>query len=133
MFDFIKKRKQIKEAKEIQSHYDVDINQLYYRLEIDKHPRSPKWDELRKEFLKENNYECASCKSKNNLTVHHKKPFHLYPELELEKSNLIVLCENKVLNCHYVIGHCFSWTAYNATVEVNAYQMKTSIENRLYK
>jgi hypothetical protein len=133
MFNFIKKIKQKRQAKAIQSSYDIDINQIIYRMSIEKNPRSPQWPEVRKEFLKENNFECACCKSKNNLSVHHKKPFHLFPELELDIKNLIVLCENKVLNCHYVIGHCFDWSAYNPTVEIDASKIQISIEDRLYK
>jgi hypothetical protein len=68
--------------------------------------RSSKWRKVRKEFLKDNS-ECAACGSTTKLEVHHIKPFHSHPELELEKSNLITLCENKKYGicCHQLVGH----------------------------
>lgn len=65
--------------------------------------RSSKWGKLQKEFL-ENNSRCALCDGTENLNVHHKKPFHLYPELELEESNLITLCMGEK-DCHLLIAH----------------------------
>ena len=55
--------------------------------------RSPRWDKVRADFLKLHDH-CEACGGKRALNVHHKKPFHIYPELELEEANLITLCEN---------------------------------------
>lgn len=68
--------------------------------------RSPYWRKVRNAFLKENP-RCAVCNSTSKLEIHHIKPFHSHPELELEKSNLITLCENKKYGicCHQLIGH----------------------------
>jgi 5-methylcytosine-specific restriction protein A len=76
--------------------------------------RSPKWITVRAKFLKENS-SCAACGGKNNLNVHHIKPFHLYPELELEPSNLITLCEcnQKGINCHLLVGHLGNFKSIN--------------------
>jgi 5-methylcytosine-specific restriction endonuclease McrA len=57
-----------------------------------------------------------------NLNVHHKKPFHLFPQLELEPTNLITLCMESGKDCHIKLGHGDNFKAYNPNVEedVNA-------------
>lgn len=67
-------------------------------------PRSPQWDEVRDRHLAANP-RCLCCGRRENLQVHHIKPYHLFPELELEPSNLIVLCSGGPINCHYLAGH----------------------------
>ena len=64
--------------------------------------RSPKWPHVEKLHLKLEPV-CAACGSSKKLNVHHKKPFHLFPELELDLNNLITLCMDK--ECHVKIGH----------------------------
>lgn len=68
--------------------------------------RSSQWRRVRAEHLK-NNPVCAICEGETKLRVHHIKPFHLYPELELEPSNLLTLCEclSYGINCHLLVGH----------------------------
>ena len=80
-------------------------------------PRSPHWSKLRSEWLKSNNC-CVACGSTNlkMLNVHHKKPYHLFPKLELTETNLITLCETPTHNCHFIVGHCLDWTKYNNCV-----------------
>jgi hypothetical protein len=80
--------------------------------------RSPHWSSVRKQHLK--NYPfCAVCEDTKNLNVHHKKPFHLHPELELEPNNLVTLCENKSYGifCHLLIGHLGNYKNINPNVE----------------
>ena len=50
--------------------------------------RSPKWPHVEKLHLKLEP-TCAACGSSKKLNVHHKKPFHLFPESELDLNNLI--------------------------------------------
>lgn len=59
---------------------------------------------------------CQACGTTDNLEVHHKRPFHLHPELELQDSNLLTLCEKKGHDCHFVFGHFHNWSAYNPFV-----------------
>jgi len=68
--------------------------------------RSPKWTGVRESHLKQHP-TCAVCEGNENLNVHHIKPFHLHPELELEPTNLVTLCECEKhgVNCHLLIGH----------------------------
>ena len=76
------------------------------KIPSDGPQRSPKWAAVRSEHLKKNP-KCAVCEGTKQLNVHHIKPFHLHPELELETSNLITLCESASYGiiCHILIGH----------------------------
>ena len=76
--------------------------------------RSKDWPNIREAHLKENP-TCAVCGSKESVEVHHIKPFHIAPELELEKSNLISLCESKKygVNCHLFFGHLGNYKTEN--------------------
>ena len=75
--------------------------------------RSPKWPHVEKLHLKLEP-SCAACGSTKKLNVHHKKPFHLFPELELDMHNLITLCMDK--ECHEKIGHGGNFKDYNPEV-----------------
>lgn len=79
--------------------------------------RSSKWTKVRKEHLKKNP-RCAACNGINKLNVHHIKPYHLFPELELDPNNLITLCESgeKGLNCHLLMGHLGDYKKINNNV-----------------
>lgn len=79
--------------------------------------RSPKWKKLRKDFLIRNP-ACFICGSRLKIEVHHVKMFHLYPELELEESNLITLCEGYEFgfNCHFYFGHYGNFRQCNANL-----------------
>jgi hypothetical protein len=92
------------------------IRTIVDRVRGVKTRRSNKWSLVRKLFLNKNP-NCAVCSGTIKLEVHHIKPFHLFPELELEESNLITLCEgNKVINCHLVPGHSFNYKKFNPNV-----------------
>jgi hypothetical protein len=76
------------------------------KVPVDGPQRSPEWARIRKEHLV-NNPKCAVCEGTKSLNVHHIRPFHLHPELELDPSNLITLCESASYGiiCHILIGH----------------------------
>lgn len=63
-------------------------------------PRASEWVYVRNEFVRRHP-RCEACGSGYDLNVHHIKPFHLYPELELDEGNLITLCRDH----HFRIGH----------------------------
>ena len=92
--------------------------------------RSSKWPTTRKRHLAM--YPaCAVCGGTDKVEVHHKKPFHLQPDLELELTNLITLCEGtKFINCHLAIGHGGNFRAYNPSVESDAERMRQLIAGR---
>jgi len=79
--------------------------------------RSPKWDSIRDAFI-EKHKKCSVCGSTKNLEVHHIVPFSENSELELEESNLIILCESKKygVNCHLFFGHLGNYKVSNPEV-----------------
>jgi 5-methylcytosine-specific restriction protein A len=93
--------------------------------------RSPHWDAVRKTHLK-NNAVCAACGATTSLQVHHIRPFHLFPELELDPTNLITLCETVIQdadtkndNHHLELGHNGDFHQFNKNVlkAVNEYRV----------
>lgn len=78
--------------------------------------RSSQWASVRDSFLR--GRRCAVCGGRRSLVAHHVIPFHLAPDLELEESNLIPLCEAKRygINCHLLCGHVGNWQRANPIV-----------------
>lgn len=96
----------------VESNFLVPQNYTIYDAK-----RSSKWSDLRNEWLINQNYcRACGCSKVNLLNVHHILPFHLYPEFELNRGNLVTLCEKNSCNCHFVFGHCMDWRSYNPTV-----------------
>jgi hypothetical protein len=78
-------------------------------------PRSSKWTKTHDAHL-EKNPTCLACGTNENPQVHHIKPFHLFPELELEPTNLVTLCMKPYHYCHFVFGHAWNWSTNNPNV-----------------
>jgi hypothetical protein len=93
--------------------------------------RSGHWHTVRKHHL-ENHPVCEVCGGKDKLQVHHKRPFHMHPELELEPSNLITLCEgmHNGLSCHLLVGHLGNFKSINVNVEEDAKIWNSKLKNR---
>ncbi len=62
--------------------------------------RSSHWPTVREEFAIDHP-ACEACGTRECLNVHHVKPFHTDPDLELDPDNLITLCRDH----HFRIGH----------------------------
>lgn len=77
--------------------------------------RSPHWRTIRNAHLVLEPV-CRACGGTKKLQVHHMRPFHLHPELELQQENLITLCEKPGHDCHFVFGHFHNWSLWNPTV-----------------
>ena len=87
-------------------------------------PRSNKWPKVEKaHLLKEPT--CMSCGGNKRLNVHHKMPFHLNPEIELDPDNLLTLCMGNL--CHIWIGHGDNFKKYNPDVESDAARVRSSL------
>lgn len=93
--------------------------------------RSDRWPTVRKHFITAFPL-CAVCGGKKKLEVHHIMPFHLKPELELEPTNLITLCENDKdgVNCHLLFGHLGNFKSFNQTVKIDAQIWAEKISKR---
>ena len=89
--------------------------------------RSGGWPTFRKANIKKN---CECCGRKGTflkpLQLHHRKPFHLQPELELDPDNIITLCGD----CHLLVGHLMSFHSFNTSVKEDSKSWKERIENR---
>lgn len=94
--------------------------------------RSPQWSALEKSWLVDHP-ACAACGITHNLSVHHVKPFHLYPELELDPDNLLTLCSEQGNNCHRMLGHGGDFHAWIPTAKHDAAQRLKIIRARLYR
>ena len=92
--------------------------------------RSKEWPKVRRDFLKKHPI-CSVCNGKKKLEVHHKQPFHLHPDLELDQTNLITLCENeKFVNCHLFVGHLGNFKSWNINVVEDAKTWDGKMKNR---
>ncbi|MBV8666753.1 MAG: HNH endonuclease [Burkholderiaceae bacterium] len=100
-----------------------------------KHPLSSKrsnaWPAARKSHLAQHP-TCAVCGGKANLEVHHIKPFHLHPDLELDPSNFVTLCEAKKggVNCHLFVGHLGNFRSFNVNVIADSAAWLAKLFNR---
>lgn len=77
--------------------------------------RNSKWPKLRNSLIKDAG-KCSVCDGIDFLTVHHIIPFHIRPDLELSRENLVVLCESPKMNCHFIFGHRRDWKNYNKNI-----------------
>ncbi len=76
--------------------------------------RHRNWGKVRKRHLTVYP-NCSVCGKKKFLISnipHHIKPFHLFPEKELDMDNLITLCRTH----HFLFGHLNYWRSYNPKV-----------------
>ena len=88
--------------------------------------RSSHWPVVERAHLKEQPV-CVACGSSEKLNVHHMKPFHLFPELELEPTNLITLCMSDN-HCHILLGHGDNFKAYNPNVKEDVDKVHSNIK-----
>lgn len=93
--------------------------------------RSSRWPATRKNHLKLYP-NCALCGGNKIIEVHHKKMFNKNPELELEPSNLITLCESgkNGIVCHRAFGHLGDYKTENPDVELDVVMWREKILNR---
>lgn len=83
-------------------------------------PRSPRWPGVRAVHLGRQP-RCAACGSAKSVQVHHIRPYHLFPALELDPTNLLTLCTGRQsCNCHLTFGHLGDWEHFNYDVVEDA-------------
>lgn len=91
-------------------------------------PRSPKWRACRAAYLKLHP-TCAACGGRDHLNVHHVHPYHVRPDLELDPTNLVTLCEDGG-NCHLMLGHLKNWSSWNTNVRFDASKFLMKVTSR---
>lgn len=88
----------------------------WIRRQFQEYGRSRDWPRVRGEHLQREPL-CVACGRSRDLEVHHIKPYHLHPELELDAENLITLCADP---CHFVFGHLLNYRRANPMVREDA-------------
>ena len=100
--------------------------------EIKRAGRHPLWKSVRDAHIIRNPV-CAVCGKTENLTAHHKFPVSIFPEKELDPRYLVTLCQNRSLNCHFVVGHLMDWNSYNPNIDQDIIYWREKLRNRVYK
>ena len=88
--------------------------------------RSPKWQAVRKEHIK-NNPNCIACGRNKKVEAHHIEPVHVWPEKELNPSNLVTLCDDP---CHLIFGHLMNYKSWNEYIINDSKEYLDRIQNR---
>ena len=76
--------------------------------------RSSHWPLVRACWLQEHGI-CVHCGGTTDLEVHHIRPVHLFPGLELVPANFMTLCEGPT-RCHLEYGHLGDWDNWNQSL-----------------
>jgi hypothetical protein len=104
-------QRQVANTLQGQSWWNVFLEMLKKALNLGDYARnfgaarSPQWPAVRAQHLLKEP-ACILCGATTSLQVHHIRPFHIHPELELQDSNLATLCTgNNTINCHVRFGH----------------------------
>lgn len=97
-----------------------------------KNGRHPLWRTVRDAHITRNPV-CAVCGKTENLAAHHKYPVSIFPEKELDPRYLVTLCQNRSLNCHFVVGHLMDWNSYNPNIDQDIIYWREKLRNRVYK
>lgn len=87
--------------------------------------RSPGWDRIRDHHVAVFPV-CSVCGGRDHLEVHHVRPYHLFPELELDPGNLLTLCRVH----HFWFGHLGDWQAWNPEVRADCEVWREKIQGR---
>lgn len=87
--------------------------------------RAAEWPRLRRLVIAEHPF-CALCGRKSKLEAHHKTPVHVDRSRELDRDNLIVLCDGPI-SCHRAFGHLWDWHSWNVNVVEDVARMRAAI------
>ena len=78
-------------------------------------PRNPAWARESQKWLRDQD-GCAVCGETIGVEVHHIRPFHLFPELEMDPDNWLALSRP----WHLYLGHLGNWSNWNPDVKSDA-------------
>lgn len=93
--------------------------------------RSPGWRIVREIHIKKHP-NCELCGGTEICEVHHIQSFSRNPELELDPTNLITLCESgkNGIVCHRAFGHLGNYQSINVNCVEDVEMWKEKIQNR---
>ena len=88
-------------SRECQQKYQTGENNPNYTgsydySEREEFKKSRDWENVRKSVMERDGYSCWLCGATGKMNVHHIKSYKEYPELRLDATNLVTLCED----CH---------------------------------
>ena len=90
--------------------------------------RDSRFTQLSRDMIDEAGHLCQMGLHKptflNPLNTHHVRPFHEYPEDELKKSNLIVLCRFH----HFLHAHLKNWSRSNLGIREDCDALNAKIK-----
>ena len=89
--------------------------------------RHKDWPKFRKAHLKDHP-RCEFCGKNDDLDLHHERPYHLYPELEMDPGNVMTACRHD----HWIWCHLGDWKAWNPKVRDDAMYFRELRGNRTY-
>lgn len=112
---------------------ELDLEKEKLKVPPNMH-RSPEWPRIRSEFLSLHPI-CSICESSKKVEVHHIRPFHLHPELELDPTNFISLCESNENghDCHLGFGHLGNFKSFNTSIREDSKTWNEKIKTRPYE
>ena len=90
--------------------------------------RSSKWPAFKKQYALTHLPVCAICCGTQDLNLHHLRPFHVFPELELDPQNVVWLCNAK--QCHIRVGHLGNFQSINPSGATDIVIWRDKIRNR---
>ena len=90
--------------------------------------RSDQWPAFKKEYALTHLPVCAICGGTAQLNLHHLRPFHVFPELELDPTNVVWLCNAKL--CHIRVGHLSNFSSINPNGAADIVIWRDKIRNR---
>jgi cytochrome c553 len=100
----------------------------WFAIAVNASERSGQWRGVRDAYVAAHP-TCEACGDKDAVQVHHVLPFHLWPEKELDPTNLITLCPR----CHIALGHLGDFRAFNPLVRQDAARHLAEVKARPYK
>lgn len=92
--------------------------------------RSPEWGKFKREFAETHPKVCAVCGTTKKVALHHLRPFHLHPELELSENNMLWVCERQGHDHHFFVAHLENFKSYNPNAKEDAETWRQKIQNR---
>lgn len=90
---------------------------------VSARPRHPQWE--RESSLWKRDHPCAVTGETESGTVHHIRPFHLFPESKMDPANWITLRAD----WHFYLGHAGNWSNWNPSVKDDAERFRRLVES----
>lgn len=116
---FVRRHKHRAKRAHHTKHAPLPAQRAHHYNAHNRHTRSPEWGRVEKEHILREP-ECQACGHRGaGLQVHHIRPFHLYPHLELDPRNLITLCQVEGREHHLLLGHLDNWESFNEHIRAD--------------